>query len=196
MRSLRISAVVTAAVAAATVFWAFPTHAPADSSSSVGVSPAYSPPTPPVHRAARPVSKTKPAAKAAPRPATHVDTAAVVRPVTAPPVTTPPVTAPPVTTPPVTAPPVTAPAVPYADTCGAALTYLAAHSAPGFRFECPGYALGHQAMTCMNEPGVCPGQKLIAIAVVCPASYMNEASNSWVVTGRSDAPIDPYGYCP
>ena len=51
-------------------------------------------------------------------------------------------------------------------------------------------------MTCWNVSGLCPGEKLIAIAVACPAAYMNEASNSWVVTGRSDAPIDPYGYCP
>jgi hypothetical protein len=50
-------------------------------------------------------------------------------------------------------------------------------------------------MTCINEPGVCPGQKLIAIAVPCPASWMNEASNSWVLSGLAHAPIDPYGYC-
>lgn len=192
MRSLRIPAVLTAAVAAATVFWAFPTHAPADSSGAIG----YSATTPPIHRIARPVTKAAPAVKAKPtvkvtpkvtaKPVSRVETAAVVRP-QAPPTT--------VAAPVTTSPPVTAPAVPNADTCGAALAYLAAHSAPGFQFECPGYALGHQAMTCMNEPGVCPGQKLIAIAVVCPASYMNEASNSWVVTGQSNAPIDPYGYC-
>ncbi len=80
--------------------------------------------------------------------------------------------------------------------CAAADAYLATHAAPGFRIECPGYALGHQAMTCINEPGVCPNAKLIVIAVVCPASYMNEASNSWVLAGLRSAPIDPYGYCP
>lgn len=79
--------------------------------------------------------------------------------------------------------------------CSYALAYLVTHAAPGFQFECPGYALGHQAMTCLNEPGVCPGGKLIAIHDPCPAAYMNEASNSWVVLGLRDAPIDPYGYC-
>jgi hypothetical protein len=82
-----------------------------------------------------------------------------------------------------------------ADGCGAAVAYLSAYSAPGFTFECPGYALGHQAMTCINEAGVCANEDLIAIADPCPAAYMNEASNSWVLTGASDAPIDPYGAC-
>lgn len=88
-----------------------------------------------------------------------------------------------------------APALDAADTCGAALSYLAAHSAPGFQFECPGYALGHQAMTCINVAGACPGIKLIVISVVCPASYMNEAHNSWVLSGLQSGSIDPYGYC-
>lgn len=79
--------------------------------------------------------------------------------------------------------------------CAAALAYLASYSAPGFTFQCPGGALGHQAMTCINEPGVCANENLIAIADPCPAAYMNEASNSWVLTGASDAPIDPYGAC-
>ena len=79
--------------------------------------------------------------------------------------------------------------------CAAALTYLASHSAPGFSFECPGYALGHQAMTCINVPGACPNAKLIVIAVACQASWMNEASNSWVLSGLASRPIDPYGYC-
>jgi len=102
-------------------------------------------------------------------------------------------------TPPVTK---TAPAVPSKATpatatsgCAAALTYLASHSAPGFSFECPGYALGHQAMTCINVPGTCPNAKLIVIAVACQASWMNEASNSWVLSGLASRPIDPYGYC-
>jgi hypothetical protein len=51
-------------------------------------------------------------------------------------------------------------------------------------------------MTCVDVPGICAGTKLIAIAVACPAAYMNEASNSWVLTGRSSRPIDPYGACP
>ena len=79
--------------------------------------------------------------------------------------------------------------------CGPALAYLAAHAAPGFRFECPGYALGHQAMTCIDVAGVCPGSHLIVIDVPCSAAYMNEASNSWVLEGLRQAPIDPYGYC-
>jgi hypothetical protein len=79
--------------------------------------------------------------------------------------------------------------------CTAALAYLAAYSAPGFTFQCPGGALGHQAMTCIDEPGVCDNEHLIAIADPCPAAYMNEASNSWVLTGAADTPIDPYGAC-
>lgn len=79
--------------------------------------------------------------------------------------------------------------------CGYALAYLSTHAAPGFSFECPGYSEGHQAMTCVNVPGLCPGTKLIAITTPCAAAYMNEASNSWVLTGQSHAPIDPYGYC-
>jgi hypothetical protein len=91
--------------------------------------------------------------------------------------------------------PVAAPAPAAADTCAAALAYLAANSAPGFRFECPGYALGRQAMTCVNVAGVCPGERLIAISTVCPASYMNEAHNSWIIAGYRSGGIDPYGYC-
>ena len=79
--------------------------------------------------------------------------------------------------------------------CAAALAYLGAHSAPGFQFECPGYALGHQAMTCVNVAGVCPGVKLIVISDACPAAYMNEAHNSWIVAGLTTGAIDPYGYC-
>lgn len=131
-------------------------------------------------------------------------------------VTVPP--APTTTTPPVTTPTTTTPTTPPATThqlaatsshsapvaqspsasgygCGPALAYLAAHSAPGFHFECPGYSLGHQAMTCIDIPGVCAGEKLIVISVPCRAAYMNEASNSWSVQGLSNAPIDPYGYC-
>jgi hypothetical protein len=37
--------------------------------------------------------------------------------------------------------------------------------------------------------------RIIVIADPCPNAYMNEASNSWVMTGASDAPIDPYGAC-
>ena len=79
--------------------------------------------------------------------------------------------------------------------CGPALSYLASHSAPGFHFECPGYALGHQAMTCQNVAGVCLGSRIIVIAVPCAAAYMNEAYNSWVVEGLRSGGYDPYGYC-
>jgi hypothetical protein len=78
--------------------------------------------------------------------------------------------------------------------CAAALSYLSAHAAPGFTFECPGYAMGRQAMTCVNHAPECAGRKIIAIAVPCPAAYMNEAHNSWVLTGTGSG-IDPYGYC-
>ena len=80
--------------------------------------------------------------------------------------------------------------------CPAALSYLQAYAAKGFTLECPGYAEGRQAMTCMGEQNACPGSAVIAIADACPAAYMNEASNSLVFTGASDAPIDPYGACP
>jgi len=79
--------------------------------------------------------------------------------------------------------------------CAAAVAYLSAYAHPGFTFECPGYALGREGMTCINEAGVCPGEEVIAIADACPAAYMNEASNSWVMVGQSTAPIDPYGAC-
>lgn len=80
--------------------------------------------------------------------------------------------------------------------CAAALAYLQAYAAKGFTLECPGYAEGREAMTCVNQAGVCPGTSVIAIADPCPQAYMNEASNSFVVLGTSDAPIDPFGPCP
>ena len=79
--------------------------------------------------------------------------------------------------------------------CSAALAYLRTHAAPRFRFQCPGYALGHQGMTCANHPPQCPGERIIVIAVPCRAAYMNEASNSWVVIGLRHHAIDPYGHC-
>jgi hypothetical protein len=80
--------------------------------------------------------------------------------------------------------------------CAAALAYLPLHAAPGFAFVCPGYAFGHQAMTCDDIPGVCPGLKVIVIADACQAAYMNEAWNSLVLEGLADGPWDPFGYCP
>ena len=79
--------------------------------------------------------------------------------------------------------------------CGAALAYLQAYAAKGFMLECPGYAEGREAMTCMRETGVCPTSAVIAIADPCPQAYMNEASNSYVITGVADSPIDPCGPC-
>lgn len=90
---------------------------------------------------------------------------------------------------------VAAAAVPSGYGCGPAIAYLRAHAAPGFTLECPGWADGHQAMSCDNVAGVCPGALVIAISTPCPAAYMNEASNSWVILGESHAPLDPYGYC-
>jgi hypothetical protein len=79
--------------------------------------------------------------------------------------------------------------------CAAALVYLQAYAAKGFALECPGNAEGREAMTCMNQPGACPGTSVIAIADPCPQAYMNEASNSFVITGVADTPIDPFGPC-
>ena len=80
--------------------------------------------------------------------------------------------------------------------CGAAVAYLQAYAAKGFAVECPGYAEGHEAMTCLDVAGVCPDAAVIAIADPCPQAYMNETSNSFVLTGASEAPIDPFGPCP
>jgi len=76
--------------------------------------------------------------------------------------------------------------------CAAAFAYLAAHANPSFSFQCPGWADGHQAMTCVNVAGLCPGIDVIVIATPCPAAYENEAWNSnHIWTG----PFDPYGSC-
>jgi hypothetical protein len=80
--------------------------------------------------------------------------------------------------------------------CTAAIAYLSAHAAKEFSFVCPGYALGHQAMTCKNIPGQCPGQAVIVIAVPCPAAYKNEAFNSLLADGLVSGRIDPFGSCP
>lgn len=86
-------------------------------------------------------------------------------------------------------------AVPVGFGCKPALAWLASHAAPGFRFVCPGYADGHQAMSCVNVSGVCPGEAIVVIAVPCPAAYMNEAHNSWIIAGLATGSLDPYGYC-
>ena len=76
--------------------------------------------------------------------------------------------------------------------CQAALQYLAQHANPAFAVVCPGYAMGHQAMTCYNQPGMCPDSAEIVIADPCPAAYENEAWNSWHI---ESGPFDPYGWC-
>jgi len=141
-------------------------------------------------------SKTQPPVSV-PVPTTIAPTTTTTTPVPAPaPTTVPPPTPVPPSTPPTPAPrALVVAAVPAGYGCGPAIAYLQAHAAPGFTFECPGSAEGHQAMTCVNVAGVCPDAKVIAISTPCPAAYMNEASNSWVVIGESNAALDPYGYC-
>lgn len=83
--------------------------------------------------------------------------------------------------------------------CNAAVAYLRAYADPKFGIECPGPNDGYEATTCYGGSSgyypCAPYQYLIDIEVPCPAAYMNEASNSWVVDHKSDAPIDPYGHC-
>jgi hypothetical protein len=80
--------------------------------------------------------------------------------------------------------------------CAAALAYLTAYAAPGFDLECPANAQGHEATTtCISEHSPCDMGRYIEIADPCPDAYMNEASNSWVLLGLADTPIDPFGYC-
>jgi hypothetical protein len=80
--------------------------------------------------------------------------------------------------------------------CNAALDYLTKYAAPGFWLVCPGYARGHQAETvCQSGTAPCNIMRIIVIADPCPNAYMNEASNSWLMMGASDAPLDPYGAC-
>jgi hypothetical protein len=94
--------------------------------------------------------------------------------------------------------------------CTAALAYLQAYAAPGFALDCPGYAEGHEAMTCLHGtpqyPDACPNGPTIAISDACPQAYMNESANSWLLTGQtateqqkfgvSYSTIDPFGACP
>jgi hypothetical protein len=113
---------------------------------------------------------------------------------------------------PAPAPPPAVPAVGQATAwgCSAALAYLQAYAAPGFALDCPGYAEGHEAMTCVHDtpayPDACPNGPTIAISDACPQAYMNESANSWTLTGQlateqqkfgvSYADIDPFGACP
>lgn len=120
---------------------------------------------------------------------------------TTPPPPPPPPPVPTTTTPP--PPPASAPATSPGYGCGPALAYLASHEAPGFSASCPGPNDGHQATTtAYYSNGQVTGT--IGIEVPCPAAYMNEAHNSWVLRSRylgTPIPdglgnvIDPYGYC-
>jgi hypothetical protein len=77
--------------------------------------------------------------------------------------------------------------------CTEALAYLAAHQAPGFTDSCAdGSAFGHLGVTCVNQAGMCEGRRYIHIACPAPFVYMNEAHNSWTLTGTGSG-IDPYG---
>ncbi len=81
----------------------------------------------------------------------------------------------------------------WSTTCADALAYLVANQAPGFDSTCAdGIALGHLGFTCVNQPGMCEGMRIIRIACPAPFVYMNEAHNSWVLTGERSG-IDPYG---
>ncbi len=80
--------------------------------------------------------------------------------------------------------------------CAAAQQYIAAYAAPDFWLACPAYSRGHQASTvCESTTSPCSVLRIITISDPCAAAYMNEASNSWVLLGLSDAPLDPYGMC-
>jgi hypothetical protein len=164
----------------------------------------------PVVVAASVLAGALPSHKDAPRPAPSSPTTTVVAAVV--PTTTAPTPSTTIAPPPPTT--TTAPAVPAVTSastpaptpaappsgygCAAALAYLGTHAAAGFTFECPGYADGHQAMTCINHAPECPGEQIIVINDPCPAAYMNEAfnSNSWNPATQSFTDgIDPYGYC-
>ena len=144
-------------------------------------------------------------------PATTTTTAPTATPTTAPPavLASTPVTPAPAPTLP------HAPAVPaYGQAtawgCAAALAYLSAYAAPGFALDCPGYAEGHEAMTCIHGspqyPDACVNGPEIAISDACPQAYMNESANSWLLTGQTATEqakfgvvygsIDPFGACP
>jgi hypothetical protein len=134
-------------------------------------------------------------------PVTSPTTAAPVRattqlvsaPAPAPPPPPPPAPAPapppPPTPAPAPAPVAIAPQWQYG--CADAIAYLQTHANPAFTIECPGYAGGHEAMTCVNYSSECPNAAIIAIADPCPAAYMNEAVNSQA----GGEQIDPYGSC-
>jgi hypothetical protein len=146
----------------------------------------------------RPITPPVPAPAPAPTTTTTTTVPPAPAPAPTPPPAPAPAPAPAVAAAPAPTDPGVLPAVGQATAwgCAAALTYLQAYAAKGFTLECPGYAEGREAMTCMNQAGACPGTSVIAIADPCPQAYMNEASNSFVILGLAATPIDPFGACP
>jgi hypothetical protein len=99
--------------------------------------------------------------------------------------------------------PASVPVSPPVSPCASAIASVEGRGlfpAPGFVVVCPGYALGHEGMTCMNVAGVCPGAREIVIHYPQPFVVANEFENSRIFSGspvRCDA-IDcggsAYGY--
>jgi hypothetical protein len=55
--------------------------------------------------------------------------------------------------------------------------HVAAYGAPGFIVVSPGNAGGHEVeTTCVSTTTPCNAQREIVFADLCPAAYMNEAS--------------------
>jgi hypothetical protein len=166
---------------AAVVGLAVAVTSPAEASTTTATSNSVvttAPPAPPVVT----TLVTHPTVIATSKPVTHPTVIATTKPGPPPPADPAPAPPPP-------------PAVDSTYGCGPALSWLRAHAAPGFRLVCPGYAMGHQAMTCQNMAGVCPGARLIVIADPCAAAYKNEAYNSWIIAGLATGRYDPYGFC-
>lgn len=75
---------------------------------------------------------------------------------------------------------------PPASPCEAAITTVEGRGlfpAAGFVVVCPGFALGHEGMTCMNVAGVCPGARQIVIHDPQPFVVANEFENSRILSG-------------
>jgi hypothetical protein len=73
-----------------------------------------------------------------------------------------------------------------ADPCAVSIPAVEARGlrpAPGFVVTCPGDALGHQGMVCVNIQGICPGSQEIVIHDPQPYVVANEFENSWILTG-------------
>jgi hypothetical protein len=97
----------------------------------------------------------------------------------------------------------TPPADPW--NCATGAAYMAAHAAPGFLVDCPATVpRGAAALTGITQTSGLPqggifGAEIVGAVLIadttCGAAWMNEASNTWVLTGQSSAPIDPFGPC-